>query len=115
MTELNTARIRYDRTSLIAVLSLGTSLSEQDITKIADTYEAMRVNGKDKPCQSKVWHGPGHQSSTFCGMRGGETGHDISNGRNFDGIPAGVTVHYAILPNGGEAEWTDADPYDRGY
>lgn len=86
----NRVRIRYDRDELLEVLG-------ETFASALDEYEKRRAEGRDKPCQSEVWHGPGHQSSTFCELRGPHTGH------------------FADLPSGGFAEWTDKDPYARDY
>lgn len=109
----NPVHIRYDRETLLSVLLLSNvpGLSEDAAKRITDEYERVRSAGGDKACQSKVWHGPGHQSSTYCEARGGR--HDISDGRNFTEFPAGAAIHAARLPSGGWAEWTDDDPYDR--
>lgn len=94
---VNKPRIRYDREEMIELLSRRTSHTVLRVMAIVDEYEKTRAEGKDKPCQSRVWHGPGHQSSTFCQQRGE---HD---------------EHYAQLLSGGYAEWTDKDPYYRAW
>jgi hypothetical protein len=100
----NKPTIRYDREELIAVLREA-GLGAHDLTTALDEYEAHRILGKDAACQSVVYHGPGHQSSTYCQAVGGR--HDETED--------GKVLHAARLPSGGFAEWTDDEPYDRNH
>lgn len=97
----NPARIHYDRVEMHALL-VHTGMVPQAADVALDVYERRRAEGADMPCQAEVHHGPGHQSSTYCQVRGGSKGHDKG--------PKGW-IHYADLPSGGHAEWTDDDPY----
>lgn len=100
----NKSTIRYDREELTVTLINYLGMNRAAAEFALNGYEDSRREGKDKACQSKVWHGPGHQSSTFCEARGGL--HDETKD--------GKVLHMASLPSGGWAEWTDDDPYDRG-
>lgn len=112
----NTARIRYDRDALHAVITDWLDISDEGVNLILDDYEKIRTGGSDSACQSKVHHGPGHQSSTYCQNVGGPEHHDVSDGSSYyNGTPSGTIIHSASLPSGGYAEWTDDDPYTRGY
>lgn len=95
----NLPRIRYDRDELRAVLMRN---GVSNASYLLDVYEHQRVEGKDLPCQSIVHHGPGHQSTTYCQVRGGTDGHDKRDG---------ALLHYADLPSGGYAEWTDDNTF----
>jgi putative hemolysin len=101
----NKPKIRYDRADLIEILGEMTDVNRRHRERIADAYEHHRATGADAPCQAIVYHGPGHQSSTYCQVRGGPDHHDRNS--------AYKVVHYADLPSGGYAEWTDDDPYAR--
>lgn len=108
----NTARIRYDREHLASVLSVRLHLPSSTVAAALTRYEQERTVGKDAPCQSVVWHGPGHQSSTHCQATGGESGHDHIGPDGYYS-PTAPAQHVADLPSGGTAEWTDDDPYVR--
>lgn len=91
----NPVKVRYDRAALEDILIEDGTIGPKRAAAILDAYERSRAEGQDKPCQSLVFHGPGHQSSTYCQSRGEHS------------------QHYADLPSGGYAEWTDDDPYLR--
>lgn len=105
MTKENTATIRYDRDDLIAVMQeAGSNYAEY----VADQYEKRRAEGKDKPCQVRLWHGPGHQSSTFCEVRGRhEKNTDHAWNKHW---PENAEIHFV-----GNTEFIEADPYAREY
>lgn len=89
MADVNHARIRYDREELRNILAAYTIEPDECL----DLYEKSRREGRDRPCQSQVYYGPGHQSSMFCQVRGDHM------------------THSADLPGGGYAEWKDDHPY----
>jgi hypothetical protein len=116
MTPENTANIRYDRADMAAILTEFHVAGPVGRALILDAYETKRTEGKDQPCQATVFHGPGHQSSTFCQGVGGEAGHDTVTAGDFDpSRPEGALVHHAVLPSGGYTEWVDSDPYAQEY
>jgi hypothetical protein len=105
----NEARVRYDRDELIEVLTEQGMLAGY-AEAAANLYERRRAAGKDMPCQSVVHHGPGHQGTTYCQVQGGDAGHDhLNEDGHYD--PAAPPTHYARLPSGGTAEWTDDNPF----
>ena len=97
----NLVRVRFDAGELKEEM-LAVGIHPDDADKVLLRYYARRANGRDKPCQSEVHHGPGHQSSTYCEITGGPTQHDDTDG---------VLTHAA-----GNMEWTDERPYsDEGW
>lgn len=109
MTRENPARIRYDRDELEAVLRNHVSgISDARVGSLLSDYESRRAMGKDKPCQVRLWHGPGHQSSSFCEVRGN---HEKNTDHAWNKYwPEDAEIHYV-----GNTEFIEADPYARDY
>lgn len=89
----NRVHVRYDRAELEAVFTEDGTVGPKRLAALLDEYERVRAEGKDRPCQSEVYHGPGHQSATYCQATGDHERHE------------------ALLPSGGYADWSDDDPY----
>lgn len=77
----NRARVRYDRDELLSVLAGFFPERADQLYEVADRYEVRRSVGADKPCQSWIMHGPGHQSASYCELTGEHEEHSWDDGR----------------------------------
>lgn len=69
----NTATIRWDADTMRNLLEQN-GLAPIVANALVEAYEAKREAGPDKACQAIIYHGPGHQSWSYCEAQGNHYG-----------------------------------------